>query len=76
MAYVPLKALMTIPSHTGRDTGHLVPRWIAHEMTDFDGDRLYRASKRMISLWEFGLVALAQDIYLGYDDLLKELDIQ
>ena len=40
-----------------------MPLWIAQELKDKDGGRLYQASKRMISAWEFGLIAVARDIY-------------
>lgn len=65
---IPLKALMTIASHIGRDVSELVPLWIAQEMKDEDGGRLYQASKRWLSAWEFGLIATARDIYEGDAD--------
>lgn len=65
---VPLKALMTIASHAGRDVCQLVPLWVAQEMRDEDGGQLYQASKRWVSAWEFGLIAVARDIYEGDEE--------
>jgi len=67
-AKVPLKALLPIAQQTGRDVSELLPLWIAQEMRDADGDRLYQASKRCVSAWEFGLIAVARDIYEGDDE--------
>lgn len=65
---VPLKALQPIASFTGRDVCQLVSVWISQEMKGDDGDRLYQASKRWVSAWEWGLIAVARDIYIGEDD--------
>jgi hypothetical protein len=65
VAKVPLKALLPIAQHTGRDVSELIPLFVAQEMKDADGDRLYQASKRCISAWEWGLIAVARDIYQG-----------
>lgn len=65
---VPLKALTPIALFIGRDVCQLMPLWIAQEMKAEDEDRLYQASKRMVSVWEWGLIAVARDIYAGDDD--------
>ena len=67
-AKVPLKALLPIAQHTGRDVSELIPLFVAQEMKDADGDRLYQASKRCLSAWEWGLIAVARDIYAVDND--------
>lgn len=65
---VPLKALRPIASFTGRDVCQLIGPYLAQEMKGEDGDRLYQASKSWVSRYEWSLIAVARDIYLGDDD--------
>lgn len=67
-AKVPLKALLPIAHHIGRDVSELLPLWIAQEMAGEDADQLYQASKRMLSLFEFGVIAVARDVYRGDEE--------
>jgi hypothetical protein len=67
-AKVPLRMLIPLAQHTGRDVSEWLPLWIAAEIGSDDADQLYKASQRMLSIWEWGLVAVARDIYRG-DDL-------
>jgi hypothetical protein len=67
-AKVPLRMLIRIAQHTGRDVSEWLPLWIAAEIGSDDGDQLYKASQRMISAWEWSLIAVARDIYSGDDD--------
>lgn len=67
-AKVPLRMLTPIALHIGRDVSQLLPLWVSQELAGEDGDRLYQASKRMLSAWEFGLVAVARDIYAVSED--------
>lgn len=60
---VPLPRLLPIALHIGRDVSELLPLWISRELAGEDGARLYQASKRMLSAWEFGLSSMARDIY-------------
>lgn len=62
-AKVPLHRLLPIALHIGRDVSELLPLWISQELAGEDGDRLYQASKRMLSAWEFGVIAVARDVY-------------
>lgn len=66
-AKVPLKALTVIAAQLGRDVADILPLWVAQAMGDADDDRLYKACKRMLSQWEFSLVAVARDIYAADD---------
>lgn len=59
--------LLPIALHVGGDVCELLPLWFSQELAGEDGDRLYQASKRMLSALEFGLIAVARDIYLGDD---------
>lgn len=63
-AKVPLHRLLPIALHIGRDVSELLPLWISQELAGEDGDRLYQASKRMLSAWEFSVIAVARDVYL------------
>lgn len=71
-AKVPLRMLSPLSVHLGCDLSDLLPLWIAQEMAGDDEDRLYTAAKRMLSAWEWGLIAVARDIYRG-DDIVEEL---
>ena len=63
-AKVPLHRLLPIALHIGRDVSERLPLWISQELAGEDGDRLYQASKRMLSAWEFSVIAVARDVYL------------
>jgi hypothetical protein len=65
-AKVPLRLLTPLALNLGRDVSELLPMWIAQEMAGTDEDRLYRAARRCVSAWEWGLIAVARDIY--WDD--------
>ncbi len=65
---VPLHMLTRIAHNTGGDVSNLLPLWIAQEMAGEDADQLYNASKRMLSLFEFSVIAVARDVYRGDDD--------
>lgn len=67
-AKVPLRMLSPLSVHIGCDVSDLLPLWISQEMAGEDGDRLYKSSQRMLSIWEWSLVAVARDIYRGDDD--------
>ncbi len=67
-AKVPLKALLPIAQHTGRDVSEILPLWVSQEMAGDDADQLYKASKRMLSLFEFSIIAVARDVYCGDDE--------
>lgn len=66
-AKVPLQRLLPIALHVGRDVSELLPLWLSQELAGEDGDRLYQASKRMLSAWEFSLISVARDVYDGGD---------
>lgn len=66
---VPLRMLTPLALHLGRDVSELLPMWIAQEMAGSDEDRLYRATRRCVSAWEWALVAVAREIYgVDFDD--------
>lgn len=67
-AKVPLRMLSPLALNLGRDVSELLPMWIAQEMISADEDRLYRAARRCVSAWEWGLIAVARDIYQGDGD--------
>jgi hypothetical protein len=60
--------LIRLARHTGRDVSDWLPLWIAAEIGSDDADQLYKASQRMISAWEWSLIAVARDVYRGGDD--------
>ena len=66
-AKVPLRMLIPLAQHTGIDVSEWLPLWIAAEIGSDDADQLYRASQRMISAWEWSLIAVARDIYRDDD---------
>lgn len=66
-AKVPLRVLMPIAHHLGGDVSDLLPLWIAQEMAGDDKDQLYKASKRMLGAFEFGIISVAREVYLGDD---------
>ncbi len=67
-AKVPLRMLIPLARHTGIDVSEWLPLWIAAEIGSDDGDQLYKASQRMLSVWEWNLIAVARDIYRGDED--------
>jgi hypothetical protein len=67
-AKVPLRMLIPLAQHTGRDVSDWLPLWISQEIAGDDADQLYRASQRMLSVFEFGVIAVARDVYRGDDD--------
>lgn len=67
-AKVPLRMILPIAQHLGVDVSNLIPLWISQEISGDDEDRLYQASMRMVSAWEWGLIAVARDIYRGDED--------
>lgn len=67
-AKVPLRRLLPIARHLGRDVSELLPLWISQELAGTDEDRLYRAARRCVSAWEWGLIVVARDIYIGDDN--------
>lgn len=66
-AKVPLRMLTPLAVQLGRDVSELLPMWIAQEMAGTDEDRLYRVVRRCVSAWEWGLIAVARDIYRAED---------
>lgn len=67
-AKVPLRMLAPLALNLSRDVSELLPMWIAQEIASTDEDRLYRAARRCVSAWEWGLIAVARDIYHGGND--------
>ena len=66
-AKVPLRMLIPLAQYTGRDVSEWLPLWIAAEIGSEDADQLYRASQRMLCQFEFSIIAIARDVYLGDD---------
>lgn len=67
-AKVPLRMLMPLAQGIGREVNDLLPLWISQEIGTLDADQLYTASKRMISQFEFSIIAVAREVYLGNGD--------
>lgn len=67
-AKVPLRMVMPLAQGIGTDASNLLPLWISQEMGTGDADKLYTASKRMIDQFEFSIIAVAREVYLGDDN--------
>jgi len=64
-AKVPLRQITPIAHFLGVEIAEILPYWLSQECPD--DEHLYRAGKRMLSVWEWMLVSVARDVY-GVDE--------